>query len=302
VNSFHNGICLRVSDCDWFAFDSIIIFDHLLKISYNEFTASIIGYLSWPWVPREPFLFCYVGHGDWPFVIVLMDFEPPCGWIDHGHTKKVFLLIFVMTTDSDIFPIDANALLPFLTETNPEGDYHRVFVRDWVSSIRSGRTIALFGIGQLSYDWKRSLTLTKVPLLSDAVDLALHPSPINTDMRVMGTWGLDQQLSTSALINGELCFFPNNYSFWRQGDPALWVVSPNTTTASEFRDIYTCLKSDLRIECLDKYDTGAHCLYSHFTPRVTSQLFQNVYNGIAADTHHPMDQPYKTAEMVFGGG
>jgi hypothetical protein len=48
---------------------------------------------------------------------------------------------FVMTTDSDIFPIDSNALMPFLNQTNPEGDYHRVFIRDWDFSMRKGRLL-----------------------------------------------------------------------------------------------------------------------------------------------------------------
>ena len=189
---------------------------------------------------------------------------------------------FVMTTDADAFPIDSHALMPFLHETNPDGDYFRVFLRDWAYTQNGINTIPLFGIGQSVWDWRRSLVSQKTPFLEDAVNLGLK------QISFANNWGYDQTLSTSAIRKGGLCEFPSSIK-------------------SDVRDEYTCYKGDANLgnkrECLNSYNPEQNCLYSHFTPDANDLVMRKVYDAIvAANTQQKELHQYKTADMILYQG
>ena len=69
-------ISLGISLSYGLSLDAIIIDQHLLEFTSNEFTTSVKCDLGWPWVPRELFLFYHVGYSDGSFIIILVDLKP----------------------------------------------------------------------------------------------------------------------------------------------------------------------------------------------------------------------------------
>ena len=194
---------------------------------------------------------------------------------------------FVMTTDSDVFPINIAALMPFLNGTNPDGDYRRVFLREWGDSLNGRKSIKLFGVGQTAFDWNRSLAITGANSLKDAIGMVSRYE-----------WGFDQTLATTAIMNGELCYFPHWY---RIVDERYRVVSTDASNASEERDEYTCFKgTGPRMECLDSFEGGGKCHYSHFKPEAGATLMRRVHDEIARDFHNRTGALYRTAEELLG--
>ena len=187
---------------------------------------------------------------------------------------------FIVTTDTDIFPINHRAMIPLLDGIrNPCGDFHRVFIASYPRTINS-RTIQLgLGIGMAAHDWRRSLNLAGSPLLKDALYEA-------NALAANDTWWFDQELSTRAIKHSLLCDHKYN------------ATSTKSTLKEE--GLYTCYKGDgsVLIQCLDKYDKTKRCSYAHFRPSASEQVMQSAYDEIIVDLY-PTDQPVKTAELIL---
>ena len=191
---------------------------------------------------------------------------------------------FVMTSDADVLPMDAAALLPFVNRTNDMGDYHRAYVRGWAFQMGGKRTVPLFGTGMTAHDWERSLKAAGAPSLRDAIAVALGEKS--------NTWGYDQRLSTRALQASGLCHFP-------------W--APSTSRAGE-HDVATCLKGTdekgNRAQCLDgaalDADKARGCEYAHFTPGVDASLFGEIYDSISGSDDSGRGYRYRSADEIVG--
>src|SRR5687768_3629565 len=83
MDPLHNGVCLWVPDCYGLTFYAIVMQDHLSEFMSKEFITSIKGDLGWPRIPREPFLFYYIGYGDSSFVSILVYFKPARSRVNH---------------------------------------------------------------------------------------------------------------------------------------------------------------------------------------------------------------------------
>mmetsp|Transcript_8386 Transcript_8386/g.13264 ORF Transcript_8386/g.13264 Transcript_8386/m.13264 type:complete len:419 (+) Transcript_8386:105-1361(+) len=198
-----------------------------------------------------------------------------------------------ITSDADTFPVRASALLPFLHETNPNGEYYRIFMKDFEGDVRRKYSISLILTGQSIGDWRNSLSITGLPRLHDAIQLSIDGLSLHSP------WDIDQTILTRALMNSELCKFPDAYDMWGKGKE-LEIVTQNSTTASIDRDIFTCMKGKIGVEyqCLNQFNPRKGCLYAHFLPDATPQSFIGVYNQIAAATL--AGKSYKSAEQAVG--
>ena len=191
---------------------------------------------------------------------------------------------FISSSDTDLFPINHHAIIPILDgqhHRNPKGDFYRVFIRDWAWTVGTGRTIPVgIGLGQTAYDWERSLRLVLgTSMLKDAIDKA--------DSLTSNTWGFDQTLSTNAIKQGQLCYYP-----------ADGAELPITNGAD---DKYTCFKGidNVRKECLNAYDKEKKCNYAHFIPDVKEEVMRHTYDAIVTDLY-PTEQSMMTAEKILG--
>src|SRR5687768_8325493 len=79
MDLLHNSICLWVPACYGLTFYAIVMQDHLSEFISKAFVTSAKCDLDWSRiVPREPFLFYYIGY-----VAELMYFEPAGSRVNH---------------------------------------------------------------------------------------------------------------------------------------------------------------------------------------------------------------------------
>ena len=191
---------------------------------------------------------------------------------------------FVMTSDADVFPMDAAALLPFVIRTNDKGEYYRAYAKGWATQMEGEQTVPLFGTGMTAHDWERSLKAAGAPTLRDAIAGALAAT--------WYTWGYGQRLSTGALIASGLCHFP-------------WVQS---TSHVEKHDGATCLKgtdeTGRLAQCLDGAALDADkikgCEYAHFTPGADASLFGEVYDRLSGSDDPKRGYQFRSADEIVG--
>ena len=83
MDLLHNGICSWVPDCYGLTFYAIVMHDHMSEFMSKEFVTVIKCDLGRPRIPREPFLFYYIGYGDSLFVTILDSFKPAGSRVNH---------------------------------------------------------------------------------------------------------------------------------------------------------------------------------------------------------------------------
>src|SRR5688500_18324574 len=83
MDLLHNGLRLYVPDCYGLTFYAIVMQVYLFEFMSKEFVTSVKCDLGRPRIPREPFLFYYVGYGDSLFVTVLVYFKPAGSRVNH---------------------------------------------------------------------------------------------------------------------------------------------------------------------------------------------------------------------------
>jgi hypothetical protein len=214
------------------------------------------------------------------------------------HSSIVSDSDYVITSDVDVFPVNATQLLAPIFARNPadNNNYYRIWMSQYEWAVTKKKTIPMAFIGQSARDWKRGLEKTGDQPQRLGLDL---PTAIALSLQVaLGNypWGCDQIIGTASIINSQLCDFPDTYlEYWKTEHTVAGLVPQETLDTMTNRNleqsdsdnailpVLSCLKDNAGFsekQCLTTPDDS--CTWVHFFPTVSLQQLQAAYDAIAA--------------------
>jgi hypothetical protein len=223
----------------------------------------------------------------------------------HGHDE-----VMVVTSDADIFPVNATKLLaPLLDDRNPNNGTYQAWISQH-NTINIYKDRVPLGFTAMSLrDWKLAADMSG--------QLTLQRSIMYGVNAIEYPWGVDQDIVTVLFVNRGLCQFHPSNTLWKQ----LQVGEKDfidrqilfRSSTDQVNDTLTCKKGSQphydkpSAECLGTVNTsgrGHLCVWVHFYPTDDAQRMKSTYKEICdlygEDGNDLMKQCVPADELLAG--